>query len=109
MFNVNPRALDAASFILKAVALSGIVAWAYRAGETSAELAQAKAEQQLVAMRTAAADGAADAIKEIRNDPIPQQIIRTVREVPVYRDCAHPERVLNDLNRQLSPTGSRAD
>jgi Tfp pilus assembly protein PilO len=84
------------------IAVSGYVAFGL--GQDHEIAKQAKQEQVIREVRQAAIEGAADAISKLKveNKTVYQRSDTVVREVPVYRDCKHDPRVLNDINEALT-------
>jgi len=85
------------------LACLGCIGLGWRLGIDHMKASAADIEAARVATREAAQQGAADAIAKIQitNTTIRQAIETRVREVPVYRDCKHDGRVLDDINRAL--------
>lgn len=47
---------------------------------------------------------------EVKNVTVKQRVETEIREKPVYRECVHDQRVLDDINRSLTgaePAGDR--
>lgn len=91
-------------YIVAALVALGVLAgscWkAYELGRDH-ELATQAREDKAVAIATqAAASAAAAAISKIKVQHVTlrQQADTVIREVPVYRDCVHDDRVLRDIN-----------
>jgi hypothetical protein len=110
MFNLSPRALDAAYFTLKAAVCVVALIFAYNAGKDAAKAQAADKAQWLKETRRVAAEGAADAISKQKQESrtVIQRTRERMVEVPVYRDCRHDDSVRDDLNRQLraAPSGA---
>lgn len=102
MFKLDPRVLDAVFFTLKAAVATFALTQVYDYGYTRAQVDAAAETAKMARVKAEAAEGAAQAIRELKNDLTPQVILQRTREVPVYRDCQHDPRVLDDLNRQLT-------
>jgi hypothetical protein len=69
------------------------------------EIAKSKERDTLIAeVRKAAIEGAAHEIAKIKvqNTTIQQRAETVIREVPAYRECTHPSRVLDDINEALT-------
>jgi hypothetical protein len=110
MFNLNPRVLDAAFFTLKAAVACLALAQVYEYGYAKAQLDAIAEDAKLGRVKAEAAEGAAEAIRELKNDLTPQVIVQRTREVPIYRECQHDPGVFDNLNRQLTgKPSSRAD
>lgn len=104
----NPWTLLAA--VIAIGALTGSAYVQGRRDGKAAELATQAREDRAAAVATqAAASAAAHAIAnmEIRNVTVRQQAQTVIREVPVYRDCVHDERVFQRINAAL--TGSEPE
>lgn len=111
MFNLSPRALDVASFTLKAAAVLIALNWVYEAGRAAEKADKAEQEAAVIVTRTAAAEGAASAISAIKLESrtVVQRTREITREVPAYRDCLHDQRVFDDLNKQLRGASKSPD
>lgn len=95
---VNPWVILAAL-----LAAGGSYAWGRHDGGRL-EAAKHDAEYVLIAKTTEAAQrGAAGEIAKltIQHVTIQQKVERTIREIPVYRDCQHPDGVVRDVNAAL--------
>jgi hypothetical protein len=99
------------SFTLKGAAVLFALNWVYEAGKAAERADAAEQEAAIVVTRTAAAEGAASAISAIKLESrtVVQRTREVTRDVPVYRDCLHDERVFGDLNQQLRGAGKSAD
>lgn len=78
-------------------------------GRESQEARTARDERVAAIATEAAASAAASAIQQIRivNTTIQRRVEREVQVNTVYRDCAHPPGVRDDINRAL--TGREPD
>lgn len=80
-----------------------------RAIETSAQARENKIAEAATQAAVLASAKAIAAI-EVKNVTVKQRVETQIRDRPVYRDCAHDQRVLNDINRALTgaePSGDR--
>lgn len=111
MFKLDPRVLDAVFFTLKAAAVLFALNWVYEAGRNAERVDEAKRQAAIVETRIAAAQGAANEIAKIKPEfrTVIQRTRERMVETPVYRDCLHDGRVLDDLNRKLHGAGGTAD
>lgn len=111
MFNLSPRVLDAAFFTLKVAAAVFALNWVYEAGRRAEQVDEASRQAALAETRTAAAQGAADAIAKIKPEfrTVIQRTRERMVEVPAYRDCLHDQRVRDDIDSKLRGAGNSAD
>ena len=74
--------------------------WGYGLGADHEVAAHAREKSAAVQAGEAAASAAAEAISrlEVKHVQIRQRTEQTIREVPVYRDCRHDDRVMRDIN-----------
>lgn len=86
------------------VALGGSYAWGRHDGGKMAAADQAERAALVAEVEARAQKGAAEEIAKltVQQVTIKQRVERTVREVPVYRDCRHDGRVMLDLNAALA-------
>ncbi len=93
------------------LACAACIGLGWRLGIDHMKAAAADANEVRQQTRADAAEGAASAIAsiEIKQVTIKQATQTLVREVPVYRDCRHDKRVLDNINAALTgmhPGGS---
>lgn len=104
--------------IRQAIAATTLCAWAasvwfaYSFGQDAEIASQAREAKAAASATEAAASAAASAIArlEVRHATIRQQAETIIREVPVYRDCAHDDRMLDAINAargHSEPAGDR--
>lgn len=99
--------------ILWGASLAGSFFYGTGVGKDGEIANQAKLDKAITDTRTAAFEGAADAISKlkVRNTTIRGQTETIVRENVVYRDCVHGPDGLSRINEALTgqskPTGDR--
>jgi hypothetical protein len=105
---MNPWLLLAAG-TLWAGSLASTGWWMYERGKDSELATQAREDKAVAIASGAAASAAAGAISKlgVKHVTIRQRTDTVVREVPVYRECRHDQRVLDDINE--ARTGRRAE
>ena len=93
-----PQLLVGAALWAASVGLA--VWWGYGLGADHEVAAHAREKGAAVQAGEAAASAAAEAISrlEVKHVQIRQRTEQTIREVPVYRDCRHDDRVMRDIN-----------
>ena len=93
-----PQLLVGAALWAASVGLA--VRWGYGLGADHEVAAHAREKSAAVQAGEAAASAAAEAISriEVKHVQIRQRTEQTIREVPVYRDCRHDDRVMRDIN-----------
>ena len=86
------------------LALGGSYAWGRHDGAKSASADKLEQAAVLAKVTEAAQKGAAGEIAKltIQHVTIQRQVERTIREVPVYRDCKHVDSVVRDVNSALA-------
>lgn len=111
MFKLDPRVLDAVFFTLKAAAVLFALSWVYEAGRSAERADEAERQAAIAETRTAAAEGAADAIAKIKPEfrTVIQRTRERMVEKPVYRDCLHDARVRDDIDSKLRGAGPAVD
>ena len=111
MFKLDPRVLDTVFFTLKAAAVLFALNWVYEAGRSAERADEAERQAAIAETRTAAAEGAADAIAKIKPEfrTVIQRTRERMVEKPVYRDCLHDGRVRDDIDSKLRGAGTAAD
>ncbi len=106
---MNPYFLLAA-VIAWGASVAGAFFYGEGVGKDSEIATQARENKVALVASEAAASAAANAISklEVKHAVIRQKAETVIREVPVYRDCSHDNRVLDAINqaRGYEPAGS---
>ena len=95
-----------------AICLIVVAAFAWSCVQLGKDLKQSEWDAARLAEAKAQADALQAAAREIAKLDTSAQVIkeRVIRETvdrPVYRDCAHPPRVLNDINAAITGQSAR--
>jgi hypothetical protein len=94
--------------IWKLAAVGGLGLLCYsnglKAGQMQEQKLQIQENSAIEATRKAAIDASVEAIKKIgvQHVTVNKTVERTIKEVPVYRDCRHDERMFNTINEALT-------